>query len=353
MTTSDNDPPSRPISVAELLAKNGNIGSPPVGGRRRRRRGDTGSVTVAELTGEIPLIQDDPPPVEEHDADAGAQQDTGQGVEPDSEDTGVLPTVNGTANRTAAPTDPSRPVQAERPRPHERQPHAFEPSPMRRAQEAAPAPHAFDPRPASRTAIPPGDAPASRPEFDDADADADAVRSTYADGAEGMSFDPMLDEADPEPEGVVGTLDELDDVGAEEPAASRYGRDNQDTLFGGRSFADDVARGGRPLDDPAMDLELDLHADSSEAEHRGTSLVHYGLIIGQSILAVIFGAGMFLAFDQLWQWKPIVALVLSVLVILGLVVGVRVVRKTEDITSTLIAVAVGLLVCLGPLALLR
>lgn len=62
---------------------------------------------------------------------------------------------------------------------------------------------------------------------------------------------------------------------------------------------------------------------------------------------------MFLAFDQLWQWKPIVALVLSVLVILGLVVGVRVVRKTEDITSTLIAVAVGLLVCLGPLALLR
>jgi len=47
------------------------------------------------------------------------------------------------------------------------------------------------------------------------------------------------------------------------------------------------------------------------------------------------------------------ALVLSVLVILGLVVGVRVVRKTEDITSTLIAVAVGALVTLGPLALLQ
>ena len=47
------------------------------------------------------------------------------------------------------------------------------------------------------------------------------------------------------------------------------------------------------------------------------------------------------------------ALALSVLVILGLVVGVRVVRKTEDIASTLIAVAVGAMVTLGPLALLQ
>ena len=49
---------TRPISVAELLAKNGTIGAPPVGGRRRRRRGNTDSVTVAELTGEIPIVGD-------------------------------------------------------------------------------------------------------------------------------------------------------------------------------------------------------------------------------------------------------------------------------------------------------
>ncbi|HNA52593.1 MAG TPA: hypothetical protein PK594_17200, partial [Mycobacterium sp.] len=78
-----------------------------------------------------------------------------------------------------------------------------------------------------------------------------------------------------------------------------------------------------------------------------------GLAALQSILAVAFGAGLFIAFDQLWRWNNIVALVLSVLVILGLVVAVRVVRKTEDIASTLIAVAVGALVTLGPLALLQ
>jgi hypothetical protein len=77
------------------------------------------------------------------------------------------------------------------------------------------------------------------------------------------------------------------------------------------------------------------------------------LIVGQCVLAVALGAGLFIAFDQLWQWNNIVALVLSVLVILGLVVGVRVVRKTEDIGSTLIAVAVGAMVTLGPLVLLR
>src|SRR4051794_32848191 len=47
---------TRPISVAELLARNGTIGAPPVGGRRRRRRGNNDSVTVAELTGEIPIV---------------------------------------------------------------------------------------------------------------------------------------------------------------------------------------------------------------------------------------------------------------------------------------------------------
>ncbi len=49
---------TRPISVAELRARNGTIGAPPVGGRRRRRRGNSLAVSVAELTGEIPVITD-------------------------------------------------------------------------------------------------------------------------------------------------------------------------------------------------------------------------------------------------------------------------------------------------------
>jgi hypothetical protein len=73
----------------------------------------------------------------------------------------------------------------------------------------------------------------------------------------------------------------------------------------------------------------------------------------RSAVAVAFGAALFIVFDQLWRWYNVVALVLSVLVILGLVVAVRVVRKTEGIDSTLIAVAVDAVVTLGPLALLQ
>lgn len=75
------------------------------------------------------------------------------------------------------------------------------------------------------------------------------------------------------------------------------------------------------------------------------------LIILQSLLHVVFGAAVFIAFGLLWGWKSWVALVLSVLAILGLVAWVRVVRKTEDTASTLIAVVVGALITLGALAL--
>src|ERR1700731_3053969 len=56
--TEPHDASTRPISVAELLAKNGTIGA-PVSNPPRRRRGNSDAVTVAELTGEIPVIDDD------------------------------------------------------------------------------------------------------------------------------------------------------------------------------------------------------------------------------------------------------------------------------------------------------
>ena len=117
-------------------------------------------------------------------------------------------------------------------------------------------------------------------------------------------------------------------------------------------------RAERSVDSLAEErLDEDRRAAGREAEEpheapgRLESLWQGTLIVLQSMLAVAFGAGLFVAFDELWRWNSIVALVLSVLVILGLVVGVRVVRKTEDIASTLIAVAVGALITLGPLAL--
>ncbi len=51
----------RRISLAELLAREGAPAPSSTGGRRRRHRGGENSITVAELTGEIPVVRDDQP----------------------------------------------------------------------------------------------------------------------------------------------------------------------------------------------------------------------------------------------------------------------------------------------------
>jgi hypothetical protein len=301
-------PGTRPISVAELLARNGTIGEPSVTRRRRRRRGDSDSVTVAELTGEIPIVRDD-------DETAHAANGTAPVTEPAPE-----------------PVTEERPTTAYWSEPEPRWPK----SPPQPDRLAGPERSAY-PRPMRHVEAP-------------------ADRAGHS-GAEGMSPDPVDHYADLPVDVMDAEVREAEPA-SEDSAYVRSYLQSDSTLFGGQTLADEVARrrgAGQAVDAPA---EPELDADAAavaeelpEAPGRLVALWRGTLIVLQSMLAVAFGAGLFVAFDELWRWNSIVALVLSVLVILGLVVGVRVVRKTEDIASTLIAVAVGALITLGPLAL--
>lgn len=304
------DDSTRPISVAELLAKNGSIGSPPVGGRRRRRRGNDDAVSVAELTGEIPIVvttyEIDP----DEKAPAGASD-----VAPESADSADLAetAADGDAEVMAEPEAVAEVVDAIEP-------------------EALDEPEVGD-----DVAAP------EEPEPEDSPSDPDS-------DAEQMTFDPVDDSA------VLLKLaaDQQPDPGVDQDVAElqSYLRASGGTLFSGETVADDVARGGSSAANEDEDAPADQR--SSQAKTGAAAALGRGALVAlQSILAVAFGAGLFISFDQLWRWNNIIALVLSVLVILGLVVAVRVVRKTEDIASTLIAVAVGALVTLGPLALLQ
>ncbi|MTE16557.1 ABC transporter permease [Nocardia aurantiaca] len=87
---------------------------------------------------------------------------------------------------------------------------------------------------------------------------------------------------------------------------------------------------------------------SDEEEHRRQWLV----IAGQSVGAAVAGMLLFKGFERMWEMLPWVALALAMIVILGLVALVRVLRRTDDIVSTVIAVVVGVFVTLGPLAFL-
>jgi hypothetical protein len=381
MTGSDDSHSStRPISVAELLARNGTIGAPPVGGRRRRRRGNSDSVTVAELTGEIPLVREQ----ELHDVDE--TEATSTRTIPVVADEPVAASTNGVVDHDDVETESVDDFEAER---------ASESESVDDLESESV--DDLEAEPASDLEAEPASDLEAEPASVDEDIDddyADAVadyaahieqRDTDDDpvdffappprrpkythgqrrfapavhGAEQMSPDPvdedddlfdspvdLADEPEIEDEDTEAALEEKDND--ELPS---YLRSTAGTLFGGQTVADDLARrGARPRPE---DIDVEDDEDTVAAPSRMSSFLRGVWVVGQCIIAVAFGAGLFVAFDQLWKWNNIVALVLSVLVILGLVVGVRVVRKTEDIGSTLIAVAVGALVTLGPLALLQ
>jgi hypothetical protein len=350
MTGPEDSQSTRPISVAELLARNGTIGAPPVGGRRRRRRGDTDSISVAELTGEIPIVTDhgaadqdviDPDVTAEPAADAVVEEPESQPGEAladaEPESNGGLAAGDGVVEDQDTDTVDEDSAELE----------------DESDDDYAGAVSDY----------------ATHIQQREADVDLDFFapprRSSYAprrfetsgSDAEEMSPDPDPDDGDTaldwsETEtdvDALDTVDGLEDDAKDSDDKPSYLRTTAGALFGGQTVADDLAR--RATSPPPGETGLD---DAEPASPKAMSSFMHGVwIVGQCVLAVAFGAGLFVAFDQLWKWNNIVALVLSVLVILGLVVGVRVVRKTEDIGSTLIAVAVGALVTLGPLALLQ
>jgi hypothetical protein len=327
----DSHSSTRPISVAELLAKNGTIGAPPVGGRRRRRRGNSDSVTVAELTGDIPIVTD-------HDVEAPEPEPSAVDEEEHPDTTGPLST-NGAVEHVeeAEPADDYDDVDDG----YADAVADYSAHIEQRAAEPDPVDFFTPPR---------------RPHYAHA---ARRFRPAAGVGAEQMSPDPVVDDVDVDADVDLIEPSEIEDVDTaaaletdDRDELPSYLRSSQGPLFGGQTVADDLARRGAT---PAPeDIDFEDEEETEAAAPAGmSSFLRGAWIVGQCIIAVVFGAGLFIAFDQLWKWNNIVALVLSVLVILGLVVGVRVVRKTEDIGSTLIAVAVGALVTLGPLALLQ
>ncbi|HEY1839496.1 MAG TPA: hypothetical protein VGG53_04605 [Mycobacterium sp.] len=311
---------TRPISVAELLAKNGTIGA-PAPARRRRRRGNSDAVTVAELTGEIPIITDDMEPEPAEQQGSASRVHRAHSIAPVDDGVAETPAEdNGESSSYWSEPEPRWPASAP-PRPRE----AVSEQRESRLQRSA------YPRPVRNN------------ERDDQSAD----RS----GAEGMKPDPIEDYA-----GM--SVDVMDtDVRDAEPVVedSAYVRSYLQSSAGKGDVEQRTNAGYPDIADVAEEDHPEDRDDRGEPHtwSRSESMRFGGMVVLQSFLAVGFGAGLFIAFDQLWRWNNIVALVLSVLVILGLVVGVRVVRKTEDIGSTLIAVAVGALVTLGPLALLQ
>ena len=93
-------------------------------------------------------------------------------------------------------------------------------------------------------------------------------------------------------------------------------------------------------------------AKKAEKESHGKSaLVGWLALLGEVLLGLALGAGLFWGFTELWKRYVYLALVLAVLVIFAIVTFAHVLRK-RDLPTTLLALGVGMLVTIGPLVLL-
>ncbi|BAH49983.1 hypothetical protein [Rhodococcus opacus] len=393
---------SQQISVSELLKRNGQQVESRGG---RRRRGVAGGISVAELTGEIPVVRDpsesraleaepEPEPAAPEpsrtpaqatpSARAGERAAADKAPSDDNDDDDDEPiasrpagrgraVVSGGTSRDHQGTWVSRSVRQEPPAP------AAAPTPA----PTVAAPVVKKPEPAPTVAAP-RVTPAPKPETP-AKTDAPAKTEPAAKSGTPAKPEAPAKSGTPSKAGTAATSNGTSKfVNTPKPEAPAKAKP-EPALLSGSTLAGDLMRQSRDSDAANAAEETDLieaatdeadtdrddtqkpetprrsrreaKAEKAEAAKAGkkdetgeNSTREWAVLIGQGVVAVIAGALLFKGFEKLWDVFPWVALILALLVIVGLVAMVRILRRTDDITSFVIAVVVGMIVTLGPLA---
>ncbi|MDZ7911156.1 MAG: hypothetical protein U5O16_04895 [Rhodococcus sp. (in: high G+C Gram-positive bacteria)] len=362
---------SQQISVAELLKRNGQSVESRGG---RRRRGVAGGISVAELTGEIPIVRQSGSraAAEPESAEPAASEQATAAPE-----TAAPSAPAETVAETAKPTAPAPKVPADRTA-------AFavsfdddddddEPQAPKAESKPVAAPPVTTPKPPSTPS--PGQTSKSSPGqwvsraplgsssptqvtqepalLSGQTLAGDLMRQERAANQSPSLRPPILPPRVPTP--VVKTptpapaapddstelIDKIADADAGEAESTSVV-----DLVKAPAVADSAKKSSAVAE---SDVEAEPAAE--EAGERN-SIREWAVLAGQVVVALIVGGAMFKGFEKLWDMLPWVALVLALIVIVGLVAVVRVLRKTDDITSFVIAVVVGMIVTLGPLAFL-
>ncbi|AUS79069.1 hypothetical protein C1701_12695 [Actinoalloteichus sp. AHMU CJ021] len=171
--------------------------------------------------------------------------------------------------------------------------------------------------------------------------------------------DPSAGPAETRQQAPVAPGVDVDPDAGERPADRRDDADDHDYEPGDYG-ADDYGSGDYEPDDyGADDYDEDYDEDDSAeegveepAEKPVSPVKEWLLMIGQLVVGVVGGAGLWLVFQWLWLNIPAVALVVALLVITGMVFLVRKIRRSDDLQTTLFTVLVGLIVTVSPAALL-
>lgn len=405
------DPDSRPISVAELMARAQEQGATDVADAAanspaatgRRHRGGKDAVSVAELTGEIPRIDESstPPPTRDFNSDtSGAQvpSDRRTSAQPAQEDrtstknrpqsdlsaeetTGVIAPVQAYSQVDENHDDDHRALSAaEREREFERY-RNFEdvdaeseapappkkrkrgvfglgrkkdtteaPAPEQSAQAAQAEQERRDDTDHDVTQLIPVDNASASPKVVSTDDAADTGRY--------LRFDDEAWDPTPRSEVVEAGASKVDITKSEPAQSDTRGFDagDQQSTVAAPIVAppdqDTDAVRTRLTESAATRTDSGTDSEVADKKHESSPGLQWLMLIGQVVAGLAVGVALFWGFTELWRWNVYFALVLAVAVIFGLVTLVHVVRRSQDLISTLLALGVGLLVTIGPLVLL-
>lgn len=171
-----------------------------------------------------------------------------------------------------------------------------------------------------------------------------------ADAAEDTTSIPLVDDF------VAADSDDSADT-SEEPGLDDEPHDVADEIL---DDSDDAAAAkaaakAAKADEKAAKKAAKAEAKAARAAEREDSepsaALGWAAFAGEIVLGLGVGAGLFWGFTELWKKYVYLALVLAIVVIFAIVTFAHVLRK-RDLPTTLLALAVGMLVTIGPLVFL-
>ena len=320
---------SEKLTVAELLARNGRETSSADTGRRRRRHRnlEKGGVSVAELTGSIPVVQT------EDDADTptkstaeSASEGRPTAPKPEQEQRSVSRTPERPEEKTGqlaatkdAEAKPAEVKSAEA-KPAEvksDEPQGSEPAQVRTPEATEPAATKSEPaQPVKAEQTAPADK---------------AAKSTFGDVARGK----VAEKPEAEPQGGATKVAEVD-------AAEKADAQPEVT-------ADTADDSPVTSDEHAQFAELEESLEDGEVVEYEDDTISWPMMILQAILAIAVGVGVFFGFSLVWAKAPaVLALVLAIAVTLLLVGLVHALLRHRDKLLMILAAIVGLVLTIGP-----
>lgn len=342
---------SEKLTVAELLARNGRESSSADTGRRRRRHRnlEQGGVSVAELTGSIPVVQteddvakaakpedtaakvtekpaapkQEPAPKQEFQQD---QRSVSRTSERPEEKTGQLSNVESSPKKAAEapkerkatePTfgDVARGRIAEKPEPQKAEKQDMQ---MPAAQKPAEPTESAKANKATKV---------TKPIKPSKSAAAGTAAGTTAAGAAAAEAASGTDAKTPEKGGVT----KRDKDSAKKKAVTA------------------AAAPGVSSDERAQFAELERTLEDGEVVEYEDDTISWPMMILQAILAIAVGVGVFFGFSLVWAKAPtILALVLAIAVTLLLVGLVHALLRHRDKLLMILAAVVGLVLTIGP-----